>query len=100
MVSLGGGESGSPVDVAQGRCQELRGALVPHHQEPPKGVQLRLPPEQPGAGKSPTFIRFYAYYYNHVRPHQSLNQNTPIPSWKATRIQRLQKALEVTKSLS
>ncbi len=65
-----------------------------------KVFNCAFPWSNQGLERARTFIRFYAYYYNHVRPHQSLNQNTPIPSWKATRIQRLQKALEVTKSLS
>ena len=43
---MGRPEPGRKVDVAQGRCQELRGALVLHHKGPHAGVQLRLPQEK------------------------------------------------------
>ncbi|MGQ9722350.1 MAG: integrase core domain-containing protein, partial [Candidatus Jordarchaeum sp.] len=59
-----------------------------------------FPRSNQGLENARTFLRFYAYYYNHVRPHQSLNQNTPIPLRKGTCIQKLQKALEVKKTLS
>ncbi|MFB0560186.1 MAG: integrase core domain-containing protein [Candidatus Lokiarchaeia archaeon] len=59
-----------------------------------------FPKSSQGLERARTFIRFYAYYYNHIRPHQSLNKNTPIPTRRGTRIQRLQQALEVTKPLS
>jgi len=48
MVPLGGGESGSPLAVAERRSPELRGALVPHHKRPLKSVQLHLLQKQPG----------------------------------------------------
>nr|MDO8099800.1 integrase core domain-containing protein [Candidatus Njordarchaeota archaeon] len=44
------------------------------------------------------FIRFYAFYYNQVRPHRTLSGRTPIPTRGATRLQRLQHALEVTRN--
>nr|MDO8100887.1 hypothetical protein [Candidatus Njordarchaeota archaeon] len=43
------------------------------------------------------FIRFYAFYYNEVRQHRTLGGSTPIPTRGATRLQRLQQALEVTR---
>jgi transposase-like protein len=45
-----------------------------------------------------TFIRFYALYYNAVRPHRTLRGHTPMPTRGATRLQRLKNVLEVTRT--
>jgi transposase InsO family protein len=53
-----------------------------------------------GLENASTFLRFYTYYYNHVRLHHSLSQNTPVSSRKGTGIQKLQKVAPGEKTSS
>ena len=59
-----------------------------------------FPRSPEGLERARTFIRLYAFYYNHIRPHHSLDGQPPLPTPGKTRTQRLQRVLEVKKPLS
>ncbi|MEM3561664.1 MAG: hypothetical protein QXR19_00345 [Candidatus Jordarchaeaceae archaeon] len=72
--------------VESGACVER---WFSHHKRPPEECSTTPSLGAAGDWRIPaTSSDSCAYYYNHVRPHQSLNQNNPIPSRKGTRTQK------------
>ncbi|MEX2704791.1 MAG: integrase core domain-containing protein [Candidatus Freyrarchaeum guaymaensis] len=98
MVPLGRREPGGQVGVAQGRGQRVERWFRTVKDRP--WLNCAFPRSPSGLERARTFIRLYAFYYNHIRPHHSLDAQPPLLTPGKTRTQRLQKVLEVKKPLS